>query len=186
MNDDTKKRSTISDLIRNVIGDDPDREGLQETPSRVIKAYEELFGGYKINPESLFKTFEDGKTDEMVIVRNIEFTSFCEHHLLPFEGTISIGYLPDGRILGLSKFARIVEVYSKRLQVQERLTEQIAESIQEHLMPKGVGVIAVASHKCMSCRGVRQKSATMVTSKMLRAFHTDPKTRSEFLTLLGV
>ena len=175
-------RGTIESLIR-LIGDDPTREGLRETPDRVIRSYTELFSGYKQDPAELMKVFEDGACDEMVLVKNLEFVSFCEHHLLPFTGVAHIGYLPDKRIIGLSKLARLLDVFARRLQVQERLTSQITQALMEHLRPRGAGCIIEASHTCMSCRGVKKQQATMVTSSLVGAFREDQRTRSEFLQL---
>ncbi len=175
-------RATIESLIR-LIGDDPTREGLRETPDRVLRSYTELFSGYKQDPAELMKVFEDGACDEMVLVKNLEFVSFCEHHLLPFTGVAHIGYLPDKRIIGLSKLARLLDVFARRLQVQERLTSQITQALMEHLRPRGAGCIIEASHTCMSCRGVKKQQATMVTSSLVGAFREDQRTRSEFLQL---
>lgn len=167
------------------IGEDVSREGLTETPARVIKSYSELFSGYKQDPKELFKVFDGGGYDEMVVVRDIAAWSFCEHHLLPFFGTVTVGYIPQGgRIIGVSKIARLVEVFARRLQVQERLTEQIANAIQEGLDPLGVGVVMKAKHLCMSCRGAKQPTAIMLTSKLLGAFREGP-VRHEFLSLRG-
>lgn len=162
-------------------GDNPDREGLVETPERVVRAYGELFSGYGVDPASVLKTFEDGKCDEMVIVRNVEFVSMCEHHMLPFLGKAHIGYLPNGRIVGLSKLARLLDVFARRLQVQERLTVQVATALVDHLQPRGAGCVVEATHSCMSCRGVRKQQSVMITSSLLGAFRDDPRTRAEFL-----
>jgi len=163
------------------IGEDPERAGLRETPLRVLRAMRELTTGYKQDPaEILSKTFEVA-TNEMVIVRNIKFYSLCEHHMLPFTGTATIGYLPKGRIIGLSKMSRLVHCFARRLQVQERMTQQIANAMMEHIKPFGCGVIINANHSCMEMRGVRT-SGEMMTSCLLGSF-LDPATRSEFLAL---
>ena len=166
------------------IGEDPMREGLIETPARVEKAYKEWFSGYGHEGSEVLKTFEDGaeKTDEMIVVGPISFYSHCEHHIAPFFGSVYIAYIPDGKIVGLSKFARLVEIYSRRLQVQERLTTQIAESLQEGLSPKGVAVLVKARHLCMESRGAKSIGSTTTTSKLLGAMKTS-EARAEFLRL---
>src|ERR1700738_1647357 len=172
-------------VILKYIGEDPDREVLKETPNRICNSYAELFAGYHQNPTDVFKTFEDGACDEMVILRGIEVVSFCEHHMLPFLGVAHIGYLPDGKIIGLSKLARLIDVFAKRLQVQERLTTQVTGALMEHLNPKGAGCVIEAAHSCMSCRGVRKQQSVMITSSLVGAFRDDPTTRSEFLQFIG-
>ena len=167
--------------------DDPEREGLRDTPKRVADAYEEFFVGYSVDPvELLARSFEetDGY-DEMVVLRDIRFESHCEHHLAPIIGRAHIAYLPDKRVVGISKLARVLEVFSKRLQIQERLTAQVANSIQDVLKPKGVAVVIDATHQCMTTRGVHRPGVTMVTSHMLGAFRTDPSTRREFLAIIN-
>lgn len=166
------------------IGDDPERDGLKKTPERVVKSYQELYGGYGMNLECIFSAVFPSKVDEMVIVENIDFVSFCEHHMLPFTGVVHIGYVPDGKVLGLSKFARVVECFARRLQIQEGLTEQIADAIDNHLKPKGVGVVVRANHSCMSCRGVKKQRAGMVTSSLRGVFRDKPEARAEFLNLV--
>ena len=168
-------------------GDDPDREGLIDTPARVANAYEEWFAGYKEDPESyLSRTFEEVEGyDEMIVLRNIRFESHCEHHLAPIIGRVHIGYLPDKKVVGISKLARVVEAYARRLQVQEKLNAQIANCIQGVLEPKGVAVVVEATHQCMTTRGVHKTGVTLVTSNMLGAFRQDPMTRREFLTIIG-
>jgi GTP cyclohydrolase I len=169
------------------IGDDPDREGLKETPDRVVRAFEEFFAGYRDDPaEMLKRTFEetDGY-DEMIVLRDIDFTSHCEHHMLPIVGRAHVAYLPDKRVVGISKLARIVESYARRLQIQEKMTAQIANTIESVLKPRGVGVIVEAEHQCMTTRGVRKAGVSMVTSRMLGLFRTDAKTRREFLSIIG-
>lgn len=166
------------------VGEDPDREGLVETPDRVARMYAEIFAGLHLDPAvHLRKTFTQ-KHDEMVLVTDIEFASMCEHHLLPFTGKAHVGYLPDGQIVGLSKLARVVEVVARRPQVQERMTEQIADLIMNEIQPRGVGVIVEASHSCMTIRGVRKPGTTMRTSALRGMFKTNPATRAEFIALV--
>lgn len=168
-------------------GDDPDREGLRDTPARVVRSYEEFFGGYDIDPvELLARSFEetDGY-DEMVVLRDIRLVSHCEHHVVPIIGRAHVAYLPQGRVVGISKLARVVEVYAKRLQIQEKLTAQIANTLQEVLRPKGVAVVIDAQHQCMTTRGINKPGVSMVTSRMLGAFRDDAATRREFLAMIG-
>ena len=168
------------------IGEDPERQGLIGTPARVRRMYGELTDGYRADPDALINNAcYDVEYDEMVVVRDIEFFSLCEHHLLPFYGHAHVGYLPRGRVIGLSKIPRIVDLYAHRLQVQERLTQQVAELLMERLNPKGVACVVEATHLCTMMRGVRKQQATMVTSAMLGTFRRDPKTRGEFLTFIG-
>jgi GTP cyclohydrolase I len=168
------------------IGEDGSRQGLVGTPSRVRRMYAELTDGYRTDPDALINNAcFDVDYDEMVVVRDIEFFSLCEHHLLPFYGHAHVGYLPRGRVIGLSKIPRIVDLYAHRLQVQERLTQQVAHLLMERLNPKGVACVVEAVHLCTMMRGVRKQQATMVTSSMLGTFRADPKTRAEFLTLIG-
>ena len=171
----------IYDLIK-AIGDNPDREGVLDTPKRVIKSWETIFGGYKLTPEEVLTTQFSETYDEMVICKDIEFYSTCEHHLLPFYGKCHIGYLPNGKIVGLSKMPRLVEVFARRLQVQERLTEQIANSMMEILEPRGVGVIMEAKHHCVVCRGVQKQNSVMITSA-LKGLFSEFNVKSEFHTL---
>ena len=169
------------------IGENPDREGLVGTPGRVARAYRELFSGYVENPkEILRRTFEevDGY-DEMVVLREIRFESHCEHHILPIIGRVHVAYLPSRRVIGISKLARIVDIYARRLQIQEKLTVQIADTIDEVLRPKGVAVVVEASHECMTTRGVRKSGVNMVTSRMTGDFRSDASTRREFLNIIG-
>ena len=168
-------------------GDDPDREGLRGTPSRVVRSYEEFFAGYDSDPVELLKrTFEeiDGY-DEMVVLRDIRFESHCEHHMVPMIGRAHIAYLPDRRVVGISKLARVLEVYSHRLQIQEKLTVQVATTIDQVLQPKGVAVVLDGAHQCMTTRGVHKPGMSMVTSHMLGAFRADQSTRREFLAIIG-
>lgn len=168
-------------------GDDPTREGLIDTPARVARAFEEFFAGYREDPlEYLERTFEEVEGyDEMVVLRDIRMESYCEHHLAPILGKVHIGYLPNHRVVGISKLARVAEAYAKRLQIQEKLTAQIANCIDEVLQPKGVAVVIEAEHQCMTTRGVHKPGVTMTTSRMLGAFRESSDTRREFLTFIG-
>ena len=184
-------QAEAEDAIRLLLrwaGDNPAREGLIDTPKRVAKAYKEWFGGYTMQPEEYLKrTFEEvAGYDEMVILRDIEFESHCEHHMAPIIGVAHVGYIPNGRVVGISKLARVVEAYAKRLQVQEKMTAQIANCIQNVLKPKGVGVVIVAKHECMTTRGVHKTGVSMVTSKLLGSFREDARTRAEFLQCVGI
>lgn len=170
----------VENLIR-WCDDDPHREGLKETPDRVLRALLEMTNGYDQKPEDLFKEFEC-RYDGMVVVRNIEFTSLCEHHMMPFTGFAHVGYVPAGKVVGLSKIARLVDVFAHRLQVQERMTRQIAEAIATHLKPVGCGCVVEAKHGCMSCRGVRKSEAEMQTDSLFGSFKDDPSARAEFLS----
>ena len=168
-------------------GDDPDREGLLDTPKRVVKAYEEWFSGYAEDAtDFLQRTFSETEGyDEMVVLRDIRFESHCEHHLAPIIGSAHVAYLPKRRVVGISKLARLVEVFSRRLQIQEKLTAQIANTIDQVLEPKGVAVVVQAAHQCMTTRGIHKPGAAMVTSRMLGAFRDDLATRREFLSMIG-
>ena len=168
-------------------GEDPSREGLLDTPKRVAKAYGDWFSGYAIEPqEYLARTFKEvAGYDEMIVLRDIEFESHCEHHMAPIIGKAHIGYLPDGKVVGISKLARVVEAYARRFQVQEKMTAQIARCIQDVLQPRGVGVVEGA-HECMTTRGIHKRGVSMVTSKMLGTFREDARTRSEFLQFIDV
>jgi GTP cyclohydrolase IA len=184
-------RSSAEDAVRTLIrwsGDDPDREGLLGTHARVVRAYEEWFSGYFENPrEYLKRTFEEvGGYDEIVVLRNIRFESHCEHHIAPIIGRAHIGYLPRNRVVGISKLARLVDVYAKRLQVQEKMTAEIAKCLNSVLKPFGVGVVVEAAHECMTTRGVHKSDVTMVTSCMLGTFRTRAETRQEFLTAINL
>ena len=167
-------------------GDDPTREGLVETPDRVIRAYREFFAGYEEDPEQvLAKTFEEVEGyDDAVIVRNIRVESHCEHHMVPIVGVAHIGYIPKKRVVGISKLARLVDLYGKRLQTQETMTAQIADTIEKVLQPKGVAVVIDANHQCMSTRGVHKTESSTITSRMLGIFRTDNKAREEFISLI--
>jgi GTP cyclohydrolase I len=192
-NDATLKRPTreeAEDAVRVLLrwaGDDPDREGLRDTPRRVARAYEEFFSGYAVDPrEILARTFSevDGY-DEMIVLKDIRFESYCEHHMVPIIGRAHVAYLPAHRVVGISKLARLVDAFAKRLQIQEKMTVQIADALNEILQPKGVGVILEAAHQCMTTRGVHKPGVEMVTSRMLGSFRTDPSTRREFLSIIS-
>ena len=183
-------RSDAENAIRTLLeyaGEDPTREGLLETPKRVVKSYEEFYKGYSQDPRKyLSRTFEEvNGYDEMVVLRDIPFESHCEHHMAPIIGKVHIGYLPRNKVVGISKLARVVETYAKRLQVQEKMTAQIADCIQDILEPYGVGVVVQATHECMSTRGVHKHGVSMVTSRMAGVFREDEKTRREFLAVVG-
>ena len=188
--DSRPSREEAEEAVRTLLkwaGDDPSREGLLGTPDRVVRSYEEFFAGYHEDPVELLKrTFEetDGY-DEMVLLRDIRLESHCEHHMVPIIGKAHVAYLPGNRVVGISKLARVVEVYSKRLQIQEKLTAQIANTLQDVLQPRGVGVVIEAAHECMTTRGVKKAGVTMVTSRMLGAFRDDPSTRREFMALIS-
>lgn len=168
------------------IGENPEREGLRDTPSRVVRSYEDFFRGYQQDPEDVLKrTFsETNDYDEMIVLKGIRLESYCEHHMVPIIGTAHVAYLPDKRVVGISKLARVVDIYAKRLQIQEKLTAQIADAIDRVLEPKGVGVIIEAGHQCMTTRGVHKHGVMMQTSRMLGLFRSDRRTRDEFLTLI--
>jgi GTP cyclohydrolase IA len=183
-------REAAEQAVRTLIrwaGEDPDREGLADTQARVTRAYAEWFEGYEQDPaEILQRTFEEvGGYDDIVVLREIPFESCCEHHMSAIRGTVSVGYLPGNRVVGISKLARVVDAFAHRLQVQERLTAQIADTIDEVLAPRGVGVIVKGTHACMATRGVRKHGVSMVTSRMLGAFRDDPAARQEFLSALA-
>ena len=169
--------------IISYIGENPNREGLLETPKRIVKSWDTLFSGYKKDPAALLKTFTEGSCEEMVILKDIEFYSTCEHHFAPFFGTISIGYLPNKKVIGISKLARLVEVYARRLQIQERLVAQIADSLMKYLQPVGVMVVCKARHMCICSRGVEKHNAEMVTSA-LRGVFNKHEVRQEFLQFI--
>jgi GTP cyclohydrolase I len=184
-------REEAEDAVRTLLrwaGDDPSREGLQGTPERVTRAYEEFFGGYWEDPVAILRrTFQEVEGyDEIIVLRNIRFESHCEHHMAPIIGHAHIGYLPNKRVVGISKLARVLEVYARRFQIQEKMTAQVAHTILEVLEPHGVGVIIDAAHQCMTTRGVHKPGVTMVTSQMLGAFRDDPKTRKEFMSLVSM
>jgi GTP cyclohydrolase I len=183
-------REEAEDAIKTLllwVGEDPDREGLVATPGRVARAWEDWCCGYKDDPvEFLRRTFKevDGY-DEMIVLRDIQFESHCEHHMAPIIGKVHVGYIPDRNVVGISKLARVVEAFARRLQVQESMTAQIANCIQDVLEPKGVAVIVEGEHQCMTTRGVRKHGVSMITSQLLGQFRSDPRTRSEFLSIIG-
>lgn len=182
-------KNKTKELIKNLlfeIGEDPDREGLLSTPKRVAEAFEFLTKGYKQDiQEVLNNAIFNEKYDEMVLVKNIDFYSMCEHHMLPFYGKVHVAYIPDGKIVGLSKIPRIVEVFARRLQVQERMTQQIADTIDKYLQPIGVAVVSEANHMCMMMRGVEKQNSSATSSAMHGVFKDDARTRSEFLNLIA-
>jgi GTP cyclohydrolase I len=183
-------REEAEEAVRTLLrwaGDDPDREGLQDTPARVARAYEEYFAGYREDPNQyLERTFEEVHGyDEMVVLRDIPFESHCEHHLAPIIGKAHVAYLPTNRVVGISKLARVVNAFAKRLQVQEKMTAQIAECINQALQPDGVAVVIEAAHHCMTTRGVHKHGVSMVTSTLLGAFRENPQTRAEFMAMIG-
>jgi GTP cyclohydrolase IA len=189
--DERPSREEAEAAVRTLVrwaGDSPMREGLVETPARVVRAYEEWFEGYGQDPAALLqRTFEEvGGYDEMIVLRDIPFESCCEHHMAAIRGVVHIGYLPRKRVVGISKLARVIDAYARRLQVQERLTTEIADLIAAVLGPHGVGVVVKATHACMSTRGVRKHGVSMVTSRMLGAFRDDPWTRQEFLSAIAL
>jgi GTP cyclohydrolase IA len=184
------KRAEAEEAVKTLLlwaGEDPSREGLADTPRRVAKAYEDWFSGYQLDPVSfLARTFEEVEGyDEMIVLRDITFESHCEHHMAPIIGKAHVGYLPNNKIVGISKLARVVDAFARRFQVQEKLTAQIAQCIESVLKPKGVGVVIDAVHQCMTTRGIHKAGVSMVTSQMLGAFRNDARTRAEFLGVIG-
>ena len=184
-------REAAEEAVRTLLrwaGDDPRREGLRDTPSRVVSAYRDWFSGYDTDPSDyLRRTFEEvGGYDEMIVLRDISFESHCEHHMAPIIGRVHVGYLPTDKVVGISKLARVVEGYARRLQVQEKLTAQIAGCIDEVLRPRGVGVVVDAAHQCMTTRGVHKRGVSMITSRMTGTFREDARTRAEFLQFIGI
>ena len=189
-NNQKPSREEAKEAVRTMLawaGENPNREGLIETPERVVSAYEEFFAGYDMDPDEILdKTFEEvAGYDEMVIVKDVRLESHCEHHMVPFIGIAHVAYIPHKRVVGISKLARIVDVYAKRLQTQETMTAQIADTIQRVLEPRGVAVVIDAEHQCMSTRGVHKSETSTVTSRMLGIFRTDERTRSEFMNLIA-
>lgn len=185
MSDDGLALSAVRVLLSEVISEDPTRDGLRDTPRRVVKALREMTEGYEMKPAEILSTTFDEPHDEMIVLRGVRFTSLCEHHVLPFTGSATVGYIPNGggKIVGLSKLARLVECYAKRLQVQERMTDQITAALLEHLEPRGAGAVVRASHACMAVRGARQPDAEMVTSSLHGLLREDPAARAEFMAL---
>lgn len=183
----TSDAQVAQDQVRQLIsfiGDDPDREGLLETPARVIRSYGEIFSGYKIDPASVFKVFTEGACDEMVLVRRVEFFSCCEHHMLPFYGLAHLAYVPSGKVIGVSKLVRLLEVFTRRLQIQERICQQVTAALDQYLQPKGSACILEARHLCMTCRGVNKQGSEMVTSSLTGVFQSKPEARQELLALI--
>ena len=177
----------MNEIIKNIIryiGEDPEREGLIKTPSRVVKSWSEIYSGYGKDPKELLTTFESGTYDQMIICKGVELFSTCEHHLLPFFGTAHVAYIPGDRVIGLSKLARLVDIYARRLQIQERIGEQVTTFLMENLNPKGAACIIEATHMCMRMRGVSKQHSTMVTSSMKGVFLTDFNARQELLQLI--
>ncbi len=187
--DSGPSRKQAEEAVRTLIqwaGDNPDREGLVDTPARFVRAWDEYFSGYNEDPvDVLERTFQEtGGYDEMVVLRDIQFFSHCEHHVVPIIGKVHVAYLPSSRVIGISKLARVVEIFARRLQIQEKLTAEIAKTIDEVLEPKGVGVVVQAQHQCMTTRGIKKSGVSMITSHMLGAFRDDSKTRREFLSFI--
>ena len=188
---DKPSREQAEAAVRTLLrwaGDDPGREGLLDTPKRVVEAYGDWYSGYGEDPaEYLARTFEEvAGYDEMIVLRDIEFESHCEHHMAPIIGKAHVGYLPEGKVVGISKLARVVETYARRFQVQEKMTAQIAHCIEHVLQPRGVAVVVEAAHECMTTRGIHKRGVSMVTSKMIGAFREDARTRMEFLQFIGM
>lgn len=184
-------KTAAEDAIRTLLrwaGEDPAREGLRDTPGRVVEAYRDWFSGYAVDPRAyLRRTFEEmAGYDEMVVLRDIEFESHCEHHMAPIIGRAHVGYLPTTKVVGISKLARVVDVFARRFQVQEKMTAEIARCINDVLQPRGVGVVIEAVHECMTTRGIHKRGVSMITSKMLGTFRTDARTRAEFLTFIDI
>ena len=187
----TVTKSAAEDAVRTLLrwaGEDPGREGLRDTPKRVVEAYKDWYSGYAIDPRDyLRRTFEEmAGYDEMIVLRDIEFESHCEHHMAPIIGRAHVGYLPTTKVVGISKLARVVDVFARRFQVQEKMTAEIARCINDVLQPRGVGVVIEAVHECMTTRGIHKRGVSMITSKMLGTFRSDARTRSEFLTFIDI
>lgn len=182
MGEDTVQQNIVR--ILQYIGEDPSREGLLDTPNRVVRSWDELYSGYKIKPESLMTVFENKGCDEIVLLKNIEFHSSCEHHMLPFSGKAHVAYIPDKWIIGVSKLARILDIYARRLQIQETIGEQVTSALMNHLKPKGAACVIEAQHLCMKCRGVNKQESIMVTSSMKGAFMDKPAAREELMQLI--
>ena len=181
-----KKFEDAVTTILELIGEDPNRDGLRKTPHRVYKAFEHLCGGYKMDPKKVLNdALFESSNDEMVLVRDIEFYSMCEHHMLPIIGRVHVAYIPDGKVVGLSKIPRMVNIYARRLQIQEQMTEQIADAILETIQPKGVGVIVEARHMCMEMRGVEKINSITISSALRGLFKSDAKTREEFMSMVN-
>jgi GTP cyclohydrolase I len=183
----TEAEAAVRTLIR-WAGDNPDREGLHDTPARVVRSYEEFYSGYAVDPVRILeRTFSEVEGyDEMIVLNDIRFESHCEHHMLPIIGKAHVAYLPDKRVVGISKLARLIDIYAKRMQIQEKMTAQIADTLLDVLQPKGVAVVVEAAHQCMTTRGVHKPGVTMITSRMLGVFRDDSRTRREFLSFIGL
>lgn len=180
----THPESTVRHILE-LLGEDPNREGLRETPARVVRSWSELYGGYGQDPQDILKTFEEGACDEMVLLRDVEFYSTCEHHMLPFFGRAHIAYLPNRKVVGVSKLARLLEIFARRLQIQERLGQQITTALDAALHPMGSACILEAQHFCMTSRGVAKQNSVMVTSSLTGAFREEAETRQELFAILG-
>lgn len=181
---DAAAREAVATILR-YIGEDPAREGLLDTPKRVAKALKEMCRGYELDAAEVLGTQFEEQSDELIVLKKIEFTSLCEHHMLPFVGRAAVGYLPGNKVVGLSKLARLVDCFAKRLQIQERMTQQIANAVMQHCEAKAAGVIIEAQHQCMACRGVEKSGAVMVTSCMLGFLREDSRARAEFMSLVN-
>jgi len=181
------KRELIKEGLRELmiqVGDNPDREGLLDTPLRVMKSWQEIYSGYSVDIESLFTVFKEDTSDEMIILKNIEMYSMCEHHMMPFYGKAHIAYLPDKKVIGISKLARVLEAYARRLQIQERIAQQVTSALAKHLSPLGAACVIEAKHHCMMCRGVNKQNSEMVTSSLIGVFREDSSARAELFQLL--
>lgn len=179
----SRQRGALTDAL-SVIGDDPSREGLIDTPDRIIRSWGELFSGYKQNPEDVLTTFTEGACDEMVIVKDIQFYSTCEHHMIPFFGTAHIAYIPNGKVVGVSKLVRLLNVFARRMQIQERIGTQVVDALMKYLEPKGAACVIEAQHLCMKARGVQNQTSVMQTSALRGAFKDEAETRNEFLGMI--
>lgn len=182
----TRRWEAIKELLSTIPNENPERDGLIGTPDRVARMYEEIFAGYETDVEKLFKATFDTDNDQMVLTKDIDYWSHCEHHMVPFFGKVHIAYIPDGKVLGLSKFARVVEAYARRLQIQEQMTHQIAEAIQTHLKPKGLAVVVTGQHLCMCMRGIKKPAAVAITSSMKGVLLEDASARQEFFKLINL
>ena len=183
--DQSLENKVLIHHILSAIGEDPIREGLLETPHRVVKSWDEIYSGYKKDPEELFTVFEAGTYDQIVLLKDIEVYSMCEHHMLPFFGKAHVAYIPNEKVIGISKLARLVDMYSRRLQIQERIGEQVTQTLMQYLEPKGAACIIEASHMCMRMRGVNKQHSTMVTSSMKGSFITDVNAKQELLSMIN-
>jgi len=181
--EDCPERESLQDMIRS-IGDNPEREGLQETPNRIIRSWKELYAGYKQDPASLFTTFEPDGYDQIVLLKDVELYSMCEHHILPFYGKAHVAYIPNKKVIGISKLARLIDIYARRLQVQERIGEQVTGDLMKYLKPKGAACIIEATHMCMRMRGVGKQNSVMTTSSMKGNFLTASQSREELMNLI--